>query len=86
MDALNQCIFLKNRVECSSAGAKILAFGNHSSANFQPILDCFIPNSKLKYKDSENITANRVNTVVFNKHQIKRQTCVSFGIPGIICG
>ena len=28
---------------------------------------------KLKYENSENIKANRVNTVVFNVHQIKRR-------------
>ena len=33
----------------SSSGPKILAVGSHCSANFQPILDCFIPNFKLKY-------------------------------------
>ena len=42
----------KNHFICSSAGPKILAFGtgSHSSANFQPILDCFIP----KYENSES--------------------------------
>ena len=44
----------------------------HCSANFQPILDCFIPNFKLKCKDSENIKADLVNTVVFSIHRIKR--------------
>ena len=29
-------------------------------------------NFKLKYEDSENIKADRVNTVVFNLYQIKR--------------
>ena len=28
----------------SSAGPEILAFGSYSSANFQPMLDCFILN------------------------------------------
>ena len=28
-------------------------------------------NFKLKYEDSENIKADRVNTVVFSLHQIK---------------
>ena len=73
MAALNRCIFQKNLVVCSSVGPKILAFGSHCSANFQPILDCFIPNFKLKYEDSENIKADRVSTVVFNLHQIKRR-------------
>ena len=74
MAALNRCIFPKNLVVCSSAGPKILAFGSHCSANFKPILDCFIPNFKLKYEDSENIKADRVSTVAFNLHQIKRRT------------
>ena len=30
-------------------------------------------NFQLTYEDSENIKADRVNTVVFNLHQIKRQ-------------
>ena len=32
-----------------------------------------MPNFKLKYEDSENMTADRVNIVVFNLHQIKRR-------------
>ena len=66
----------------SSAGPKILAFGSHCPANFQPILDCFIPNLKLKYWVSENIKADRVSTVVFNLRQIKRRA-LFFGTPGI---
>ena len=62
----------KNLVVCSSAGPKILASGRHCSANFQLILDCFMPTFKLKYGDSKNIKADRVNTVVFNLQQIKR--------------
>ena len=50
----------------SSVGSAILTFGSHCSANFQPISDCFIPNLKLKYEDSENIKTDRVNTVAFN--------------------
>ena len=73
--------FSKNRVVCLSAGPKILPFGSYSSANFQTILDCFIPDFKLKYEeDSENITADRVNTVVFILHQIKRRV-FSLGHP-----
>ena len=52
-------------------GPKILAFVSHCSANFQLIFHCFIPSFKLKYEDSENIKADRLNTVVFNLHQIK---------------
>ena len=54
-------------------GPEILAFVSHYSANLQPILDCFIPNFKLKYEDLENIKADRVNTIVFNLHEIKRR-------------
>ena len=57
----------------SLAGPEILSFGNHSWANFRPILDCFIPNFNLKYEDSENIKSDLVNTVVFSLRQIKRQ-------------
>ena len=49
-----------------------LSFGSHCSANFQPILDCFIPKFKLKYDDLENLKIDCVNTVVFNLHQIKQ--------------
>ena len=56
----------------SSTGSEILAFGSHCSANFRPILDCFTPKFKLKYDDLENIKADRVDTVVFNLHQIKQ--------------
>ena len=31
-------------------------------------------------RDSENVKADRVNTVVFNLHQVKRRTF--FGTPG----
>ena len=31
------------------------------------------------YEDSENVKADRINTVVFNLHQIKRQAF--FGTP-----
>ena len=65
--------FSKNLVVCSSTGPKILDFGSHCSANFEAILDCFIPNFKLKYEDSENIKADGVGTVIFNLHQIKRR-------------
>ena len=56
----------------SLTGSEILAFGSHCSANFQPILDCFLPKFKLKYDDLENIKADRVNTVVFNLLKIKQ--------------
>ena len=72
MAALNLVHFSKYLVVCSSASPKILAFGNHCLTNFLPILDCFIPNFKLKYEDSENIKANCVSSVVFNLHHITR--------------
>ena len=60
----------------SSADAEILAFLSHCSANFQPILDCFILNFKLMYEDSENMKTDRVNAVVFNLRQIKRRAFI----------
>ena len=65
-------------------GPEILAFVSLCSANFQSILDCFIPNFKSKYKDSENIKADCVDTAVFNLHQIKHRAfcCSFFGTPG----
>ena len=42
-------------------------------------LDCFIPNFKLKNEDSEK-KPDRVNTVVFNPHQIKQRKFS--GTPG----
>ena len=73
MAALNWCIFRKKPGRLSSAGTKILAFGSHCMANFQSILDCLIPNFKLKHEDVENIKADCVSTVVFNSHKIKRR-------------
>ena len=67
----------------SSAGPEILAFGSHCSANFPPILDCFIPNFTLNYADSENIKADRVNTAIFDLPQIKQRNFL-FGTPGIL--
>ena len=56
--------FSKRSGRLSSAGPEILVFVSLCSAKFQKILDCFIPNFKLKYEDSENIKARRVNTFV----------------------
>ena len=72
MAALNWYIFRKKLGRLSSTGSEILTFGSHCSANFQPILDCFIPKFKLEYDNLENIKTDYVNTVVFNLHQIKR--------------
>ena len=80
MAALTWVHFSRNLVVRSSAVPKILAFGSHCSANFQPILDCFVPNFKLKYEDSENIKADRVSTVVFNLNQT---SSIFFGTAGI---
>ena len=66
----------------SSAVPEILGFSSYCSAKFQPILDCFIPNSKLKYEDLEIIKAGCVNTVVFNLHQIK---CWAFFMGHPVC-
>ena len=63
--------FFEKSGRLSLEGPEILPFGSHCSANFQPILRCFIPNLKLKYKDSENIKTNCSDAVVFNFHQIK---------------
>ena len=71
--------FLKTLDHPSSVGLEILAFVSHCLANFQPILDCFISNFKLKHENSENVKVDCVNTVVFKLHQIKH--LVFFGTP-----
>ena len=65
--------FSKKLSRLSSAGAETQASGSHCLVNFQSILDCFIPHFKLKYENSENVKADRINMVVFNLHQIKRR-------------
>ena len=45
--------------------------------------DCFIPKSKLKYDYLEYIKTDRVNTVVFNLHEIK-QFKVFLGHPVLV--
>ena len=64
--------FSKKSDRLSSVGPEILTFGSHCSANFQPILDRFIPKFKLEYDNLENIKTDRLNTVIFNLHQIKQ--------------
>ena len=81
MATLNWCIFEKKTGRLSLAGPKILAFGSHSMANFQSVLDYFIPNFKLKHEDLENIKTDCVSTVAFNLHQIKRRAFI-YGTPG----
>ena len=71
MAALNKCIFRKNEVGCHQQVLKFKLGLAIARRTFKPILDCFIPNFKLKHGDSENIKADRVSTVVFNLHQIK---------------
>ena len=73
--------FLEKSDRLSSTGSEILDFGSHYLANLQPILDCFIPKFRLKYDNLENIKRDRVNTVIFNLHQIK-QLKGFFGTPG----
>ena len=70
MAILNWCIFRRNWVVCSSVGPKMLVFCSHSSVNVQLISDCFIRNYKLKYEDSENIEADRADTVGSKLHQL----------------
>ena len=65
--------FSKNTGRLFLAGPENLSSRSHFKANFQPVLLCFIPNFKLRYEDSENIKTDRVSTVVFNLHQIKRR-------------
>ena len=67
--------FSKKKSGCPlSASPEILAFMSYYSANFQPNLDYFVQNFKLMYKNSENMKVDRVNTVVYNLHQIKRRS------------
>ena len=74
--------FSKKLGRLLSTGSKILIFGSHCSANFQPILDCSIPKFKLENYDLENTKTDRVNAVVFNLNQIKRLKF--FGKPGTL--
>ena len=64
--------FSKKSGRLSSEDPETLAFAGHCSANFQPTLDCFIPDFMLKYEDSEMTKADCINTVVSSLHQIKR--------------
>ena len=61
--------FFEKSGHLSSTDSKILTFDSHCSANFQPILDCFIPKFKLEYDKLENIKTDYVNAVVFNLNQ-----------------
>ena len=73
-------VFRKKSSRLSAAGPEILALSSHLSMNFQPILNCLIPNFKLKYENSENVKRDHVNTVAFNLHQMERRNFL--GTPG----
>ena len=66
--------FLKKSGRLSSVGPESLAFVSHLLGELSTVLDCVIPNFKLKYEDSEYIKADGVNTVIFYIRQIKRRT------------
>ena len=82
MDRIKLIHFSEKSDRLSSTGSEILTFGSHCSANFQPILDCFIQKFKLEYDNLENTKTDRVNTVVFNLLQVK-QLKFFFGTIGI---
>ena len=83
MAALNWYIFRKIGLSVINGFRNFLTFGSHCSANFQPILDCFVAKFKLEYDDLDNIKTDCVNTVV-NFQLTSNQTFkVVFGTPGI---
>ena len=67
--------FSKKIGRLSQTRGEILTFGSHCSA--QSILDCFIPNFKLKYEDAENIKTNHVSTAY-----VESKTGNIFGTSG----
>ena len=77
--------FLKESGRLSSVGPEIVYFVGRGSANFQPILDCFILNFKLKYENLENIKADRVNTVKSNVGRFFRDTGYTDLCAGLSC-
>ena len=79
--ATESSAFSKKLGRLSAAGPEILAFGSHSMVNSQTILDCFVPNFKLKYENSENIKTDCVNTIVFNLVWIKSNRGTFSGHP-----
>ena len=82
-EPVSQCTKMRIKLKSgrlSSTGSEILTSGSHCSANFQPILDCFIPKFKLEFDDLENIKTDRLNTVLFNLRQIKQSKV--FETPG----
>ena len=74
--------FLKKLGRLSISGSKIFSFRQPFLGELSPNLDCFITNFKLKFEDSENIKADRVDTVVFSLHQTKCWA-VLFGTAGV---
>ena len=82
MAALNWCIRSEKSGRLSPAGPEILAVFSHCLVKFQPILDCFIPNFKSKYEDSENMEADRCKYSCFQV--ISNKTSDIFGTPGSI--
>ena len=63
--------FSKKFGPLSSTGSEILASVAIARRTCNRFI-CFIPKFKLKYDDLENIKTDRVNTVVFDLHQIKQ--------------
>ena len=73
-------IFRKKSGRRSSAGTEILNFHWPLLSELLTDFGLFYTKIKLKCEDLENIKADRVDTVVFNLHQTKRQAL--FGTPG----
>ena len=65
----------------SSAGPENLAFGRHCTVKFEPILDCFIPNFKLKYGESENF--KKIVSIHSFSNYFESNRGSFYGIPGI---
>ena len=62
--------FFKKIGRLSSAGHEISAFGSHCSVIFQPILDYFIPNFKLRCEDSESIKEDRFQLTSYQTEEL----------------
>ena len=72
MATLNRCIFQKFWLSVHQPVLKLHISVASARRTFNRFwIACFIQN--FKYEDSENIKADRVSTVVFNLHQIKRR-------------
>ena len=67
----------------SSTRPEILAFSSHHSADFQLILDSFIPNFRLKHEDSQNMkTYHDIRYSRFRLTLNQREEL--FGTPGSV--